>query len=114
MRKPQRNKQHKRNKGKRTAKRNNSTTALWVGTILLCCAAVVAIVVFLPQDVEMIWDGLGWNVITVVLFIAIPILLWRFLNGFRVRFMGAWVSGLVFAFLLIGMDRSCNLEQCNQ
>src|SRR5450756_1177314 len=42
------------------------------------------------------------QVITVVLFLAIPILLWRFLNGFRARFMGAWVSGLIFAFLLIG------------
>ncbi len=78
-------------------------TALWVGTILLCCAAVVAIIVFLPQDVVLIWEGLGWNVITAVLFLAIPILLWRFLNGFRARFIGVWISGLVFAFLLIGM-----------
>ncbi|MCX5974271.1 MAG: DNA translocase FtsK [Coprothermobacterota bacterium] len=102
MRKPQRNKQRKRNKGKQTAKRKNSTTALWVGMILLCCAAVVVIIVFLPKVVELIWKGLGWNVITVVLFLAIPILLWRFLNGFRARFLAAWVSGFVFAFLLIG------------
>jgi S-DNA-T family DNA segregation ATPase FtsK/SpoIIIE len=102
MRKPQRTKQRKRNKGKRTAKQQNSTTALWVGIILLCCAAVVVIIVFLPKVVELIWEGLGWNVITVVLFLAIPILLWRFLNGFRASFMGAWISGLVFVFLLIG------------